>query len=161
MTRLFFTITAAGLMLVSGPALAGDLPGSATGETSVWDRQVEPGTEPGWEPDLGRQQEALPDTMTSRVVTAREVIGMDVATVEGREIGSIEEIVYDAMGRHYLVVSSGGFLGIGAEERLVPMEQVIYNDEVLIVMSEDELMEGYDPKTYIPVEPDFEMITGY
>lgn len=96
----------------------------------------------------------------SEIVVARDVLGMSLTSIEGADFGDVEDIVYDANGQHYLVVTTGGFLGIGEERRLVPMNRVSYGEDALIVMSEGDLMTGYDENRFTSVEPDFEMETG-
>ena len=64
----------------------------------------------------------------------------DVLTSDGENLGRPAGIV-DDNGSAVLVLSSGGFLGLGAKEVPVPMERVTIEDDALIVetMSEQEV----------------------
>jgi sporulation protein YlmC with PRC-barrel domain len=55
-----------------------------------------------------------------------DLCGKDVYTIDGKVIGSVEDLYIDRQERevHFLEVGAGGFLGIGEEHLLVPVEAV-------------------------------------
>ena len=60
-----------------------------------------------------------------------DVRGMTVVSANGHRVGEVEELVVDEQHRRtrLLVVISGGILGLGVKQRLVPVEAVIKVDD--------------------------------
>jgi sporulation protein YlmC with PRC-barrel domain len=56
----------------------------------------------------------------------QDIRGLDVCDVDGEQIGSVEELYVERDSRlpRFLVVSAGGFLGLGKKQFLVPVEEV-------------------------------------
>jgi sporulation protein YlmC with PRC-barrel domain len=56
----------------------------------------------------------------------QDIRGLDVYDVDGEQIGSVEELYVERDSRlpRFLVVSAGGFLGLGKKHFLVPVEAV-------------------------------------
>jgi sporulation protein YlmC with PRC-barrel domain len=56
----------------------------------------------------------------------QDIRGLDVYDVDGEQIGSVEELYVERDSRlpRFLVVSAGGFLGMGKKHFLVPVEEV-------------------------------------
>jgi sporulation protein YlmC with PRC-barrel domain len=56
----------------------------------------------------------------------QDIRGLDVYDVDGEQIGSVEELYVERDSRlpRFLVVSAGGFLGVGKKHFLVPVEEV-------------------------------------
>jgi sporulation protein YlmC with PRC-barrel domain len=56
----------------------------------------------------------------------QDIRGLDVYDVDGEQIGSVEELYVERDSRlpRFLVVSAGGFLGLGKKHFLVPVEEV-------------------------------------
>jgi len=56
----------------------------------------------------------------------QDIRNLDVYDVTGEQIGSVEDLYIDRETRlaSYLVVSAGGFLGVGKKHFLVPVEEV-------------------------------------
>jgi len=50
---------------------------------------------------------------------------------QGRQLGSINEVLTDRSGQQYAVIGRGGFLGLGEDHYLVPMQQIqLYNNNL-------------------------------
>ncbi|ANK82363.1 MAG: hypothetical protein TEF_17360 [Rhizobiales bacterium NRL2] len=72
-----------------------------------------------------------------------QVVGMDVYSSRGDEVGEIERVLRDENGQiDEVVVEFGGFLGLGDEEVVVPQDRMRMepgNDRVIVEMTEEEL----------------------
>lgn len=83
--------------------------------------------------------------------------GQDVVNLQGDDLGNVEEIVaLKEGGAVHLVVSVGGFLGIGDKDVAIPLERFrMASDERLILpdMTEEELEAGveYSADLYTPL----------
>jgi hypothetical protein len=79
-----------------------------------------------------------------------EILDYDVVNAAGEDLGDAERIVRNN-GELFLIVSAGGFLGIGDKEVALPMSRVSIRDEMLVLqgLSEEELeqMPEYDWET--------------
>ena len=64
-----------------------------------------------------------------------DVRGMCVVSANGHRLGEVEDLVVDEQHRRarLLVVTSGGILGLGVTQRLVPVEAVIKVDDRVYV----------------------------
>ncbi len=64
------------------------------------------------------------DAINPQRVTSTTIIGDKVKNGAGKEIGKIEDIVFDLTcgSVSYLVISSGGFVGIGDKFFAVPLD---------------------------------------
>lgn len=63
-----------------------------------------------------------------QTVMVAEVLDADVIDATGEDVASVEDVLMDPDGKlSHVVVSYGGFLGIGAKEVLIPWEQVSFN----------------------------------
>lgn len=60
-----------------------------------------------------------------------DVRGMSVVDANGHRLGEVDDLVVDAQHRRarLLVVTSGGILGLGARQQLVPVEAVTRVDD--------------------------------
>ena len=58
--------------------------------------------------------------------TWQDIRGLDVYDLDGVQAGSVEELYVEPDSRfpRFLVVSAGGFLGVGKKRFLVPIEEV-------------------------------------
>jgi len=67
----------------------------------------------------------------SNILRSSEIIGRDVHSVQGKELGKIEELVIDQDGNRveYAVLSSGGMLGVGDQLFAVPMTALEMDSE--------------------------------
>ncbi len=78
------------------------------------------------------QEGAVTPTGTTEI-TAGELIGRDVRTARGEELGEVSRVVMND-GGYYVVVSYGGFLGLGTDEVALPGQRVaLQDDEVLLL----------------------------
>lgn len=88
-----------------------------------------------------------------------DVRGRTAVDVAGKEIGTVEDLLIDAGETtvRFLRVASGGFLGIGAEHFLVPVEAVsrVTEEAVHIEREAARLSDvpGYDPQ--VEEQPDY------
>ena len=83
-----------------------------------------------------------------------DVRGKDVYTIDGKVIGSVEDLYIDRHEREvrFLEVGAGGFLGIGEKHLLVPVEAVV-EEWVAIELGRTEKVEGparFDTKVAPP-----------
>ena len=91
--------------------------------------------------------------------TPEELQRIEVIDPAGERVGRIKTIVLGPDGQSaHAVVSSGGFLGFGAKEVLVSLDELQFSgaDQVQIgVLREDLLAHGdYEPEQYVEMEPD-------
>jgi sporulation protein YlmC with PRC-barrel domain len=78
------------------------------------------------------QEQQLPagqDQYAQQLMEPDRLQGMKVHDAQGEEIGKVEQIVLDAMNGRigYIVVRSGGFLGMGSEESIIPWSAVQFH----------------------------------
>jgi sporulation protein YlmC with PRC-barrel domain len=69
---------------------------------------------------------AVPVTETGFPRRVDDLIGADVRNAQDEDLGDVEDVVIDPQGGgvQYVIVSTGGFLGIGSEEVAVPWEHL-------------------------------------
>lgn len=92
----------------------------------------------------------LTDTDLTLADTADDVRGKPVVDRGGDEIGEVDDLVIDEGERRVrlLQVGSGGFLGIGKQKVLVPVDAVTAVDDVVHVDTDREHVASgpvYDP----------------
>jgi sporulation protein YlmC with PRC-barrel domain len=92
---------------------------------------------------------------------AGEIAGREVYNTQGKELGKVDMIGRDrATGALSAVISVGGFLGFGGSKVAIPIEQLSFQDDKLILstaMSKKELRQqatGYQSKRYEAVAED-------
>ncbi len=68
---------------------------------------------------------------TNQVVKASDVVGVDVMNKEGEDLGEIKEIILDKISGEvrYVVLSFGGFLGLGDKLFALPWKAISYDQE--------------------------------
>lgn len=109
----------------------------------------------------------LSDTGLTLADPEADVRGMTVVDTNAEDAGRVDDLVIDEAERHvrFLEVGSGGFLGIGKEKRLIPVDAVTgIDDKVHINQDRDRIAAGpgYDPElSPIPDRPDLEDVYGY
>ena len=56
----------------------------------------------------------------------QDIRGLNVYSLDGEQVGSVDELYVEPDSRfpRFLVVSAGGFLGVGKKRFLVPIEEV-------------------------------------
>lgn len=89
-------------------------------------------------PALAMAEDATTAPMTSKTATAtaapsawyvgklgEEIVGKDLYTADGTEIGEIENIVIGTNGKQpAAVLGVGGFLGLGERDVAIPLEEI-------------------------------------
>lgn len=101
-----------------------------------------------------QQQQMAQDLMQ---VNVTELGQKTVVTSQGEELGSVEDIVIQPdQGQAGLVVSTGGILGIGAEQILVPADETMMQGDQIVwqtQQSPDQLAEQskYNEQGYVSV----------
>lgn len=110
----------------------------------------------------------LGDTDLTVASEADDVRGHDVVDVEGDEVGTVDSLLIDRGERkvRFLEVGSGGFLGIGKEVVLIPVDVVTSIDDrnVYIDRRRSHVAQspGYDPElTPEPERPYLEEVYGH
>lgn len=87
---------------------------------------------------------AVPVSKLDTPLRVEELTGADVRNPENKTLGEIEDVVMDPRGGgvSYVVISSGGFLGLGEKQTLVPwtaLQATEKRDIFVLNMSEDDL----------------------
>ena len=95
-------------------------------------------------------------TAQQQDMAVADIEGRDVYNYEGEELGTVERIIQDPQSQQFfVVVSHGGFLGLGSEEVVMPLERMVMqgDDRLMIqgVTEEDlEAMADADRYTQYP-----------
>ena len=86
----------------------------------------------------------------------QDMRGLDVYDLAGEQIGTVADLYVDRETRlaSYLVVSAGGFLGVGKKTFLVPVEEVsrdVGEDRVTITVPKEKVLNSpeFDPDVSI------------
>ena len=93
----------------------------------------------------------LGDSRKSLTHQHDDIRGYTVRTSSGEEIGKVEELLVDVEEEkvRFLIVASGGFLGIGKDKTFIPVEAVsiVLDREVLIDQTREQIAGApeYDP----------------
>ena len=111
----------------------------------------------------------LSDTHLTVADPAQDVRSRKVHDKNGADIGHIEDLLIDDTEKHvrFLLVASGGFLGLGTKKFLIPVDAVMHvsNDAVQIDRSRDHVSGGpsYDPdlKDEELAEDQYSAVYGY
>jgi len=89
---------------------------------------------------------ASTDQGTLRVIgdmTAEDLIGQTVVNADGKDVGEIKDLVLDQNKVGHVVVSVGGFLGIGDKDVAIPVSKLQLNGDnqaiLLSGLTEDDL----------------------
>lgn len=97
-----------------------------------------------------------------------DVRGRTMVDRSGEDIGEVDGLMVDAEERkvRFLQVASGGFLGIGENKQLVPIDAVmrVDHDKVIIDKDREHVAAGpaYDPElTHVPDRGYYEGIYGH
>ena len=86
----------------------------------------------------------------------QDMRGLDVYDIAGEQIGSAEDLYIDRETRlaSYLVVSAGGFLGIGKKHFLIPVEEVsrdVGEDRVTVTQNREKVLNSPEFDTDVGV----------
>lgn len=93
----------------------------------------------------------LGDTGRTVAGTEEDIRGYTVRNGLGEQVGTVEELLVDAEEQkvRFLIVASGGFLGVGKDRAFIPVETVssVHDGEVLIDRTRDHIAgtPEYDP----------------
>lgn len=109
------------------------------------------------EAKAGRQQTGASSGADVEGVEAEDIVGRDVVNRNGDEVGEVSALVVDQKKDVYVVVSIGGFLGIGDREVAIPLTEFDINEDAVTLMSQqtaDELksLPEYDEQNYEPAD---------
>jgi putative membrane protein len=90
-----------------------------------------------------------------QAVSIEKLLGSPVVNTKGDKVGKIEDVVLDQTGKHFAILSVGGFLGIGDKDVAVPLNDLQLGEDEAYLMSaatEDQLkqMPEYDEDQYQP-----------
>ena len=87
----------------------------------------------------------------------QDVRGLDVYDIQDEQIGSVEDLYVDRQTRLaiFLVVSAGGFLGMGKKHFLIPIAEVsrdVGEERVRITVPRDKVLNSpeFDPDVGVP-----------
>ncbi len=91
-----------------------------------------------------RAETAVPLSEAAGTVTAAELIGADLHGMDGQDLGAVDDLVVGRDGKaSYLIVSHGGFLGIGKKQIAVPFDvaKISEDRDVVFINATDESLE--------------------
>jgi sporulation protein YlmC with PRC-barrel domain len=87
----------------------------------------------------------------------QDMRGLDVYDVTDEQIGSVQDLYVDREARQprYLVVSAGGFLGLGKKHFLIPVEEVsrdVGEERVTVTQPREKVLNSpeFDPDVGVP-----------
>jgi sporulation protein YlmC with PRC-barrel domain len=87
----------------------------------------------------------------------QDIRNLDVYDVTDEQIGSVADLYVDREARQprYLIVSAGGFLGIGKKHFLIPVEEVsrdVGEERVTVTQPRDKVLNSpeFDPDAGVP-----------
>ena len=87
----------------------------------------------------------------------QDIRDLDVYDVADQQIGTVEDLYVDRQARlaSYLVVSAGGFLGIGKKHFLIPVEEVsrdVGEERVTVTVPKEKVLNSpeFDPDLGVP-----------
>lgn len=101
--------------------------------------------------DKGHELVALGDSEES-IAISDDIRGRHVKDADGEDLGSVDDLLIDTTERkvRFVIVASGGFLGLGAQKSYIPVEAVVGvgDDIVHIDQSRDRVRTApaYDPE---------------
>jgi len=135
-------------------------------------RRCEMTDEPRMNSDRGTEEGSthtlvrLADVALELADPADDVRGRKVVDSNGDEVGKVEGLIIDEAERRvrFLEVGSGGFLGLGEQKRLVPVEAMTRVDEDAVHVSPERAHvaggPAYDPDIELE-RRDYDDVYGY
>jgi len=112
----------------------------------------------------GQSTQAAAVSAEMRSITASEIEGMDVVNLRGVQLGEVENVVRSAAdNREFIVISHGGFLGLGEKRVALPVTDVRVNgDRIQVPGLTDEQISAlpafdWNDRTYPEVEDNSEL----
>lgn len=91
-----------------------------------------------------RAEKATPLTQASRTLVASELIGADLHNNAGEDLGSVDDLIVAEKGKmSYLIVNTGGFIGIGEKQIAVPFDaaKISEDGDTVYINATDESLE--------------------
>ena len=87
----------------------------------------------------------------------QDIRNLDVYDISDEQIGSVADLYVDQQARQprFLIVSAGGFLGVGKKHFLIPVEEVsrdVGEERVTVTQSRDKVLNSpeFDPDVGVP-----------
>lgn len=164
------------LLAIAITALASTATWSASHEPAMTDEQKSAGetsmesqTQPGPTSTARKGNKAGgPDTVAINPLlrsTPDELEGRAVIGATDQDLGKITQIVSDKGGRQmYAVISTGGFLGIGSTEYVVPLDDLRVEGELIHLNSTQEQLSAkprYNEQEFLVVQPNDQPISEF
>jgi ribosomal 30S subunit maturation factor RimM len=90
---------------------------------------------------VGQEQQArdAAATMEQQQVPVAELEGADVYNYDGEELGTVDRILQDPQSdQFFVVVTHGGFLGLGQSEVVMPLERMVMTGDRLLIQGVTE-----------------------
>ncbi len=103
-------------------------------------------------PSAGTVSGGAMPTTAKDPAALRTLIGRDVENAAGESIGEIDDVIVQDGHHTFLVISVGGFLGLGERRVTVPYDEVtMSSDAVTVNMTKEQLKRQpeYDPGAQI------------
>jgi sporulation protein YlmC with PRC-barrel domain len=90
-----------------------------------------PGLESESQQQAGVTQQKTDQMESGQMMTAEKLQGMEVVSQKGEGLGKIEEVMIDQQSGEvkFVIISTGGILGIGGEEVAAPLSAFDFNNE--------------------------------
>lgn len=75
-----------------------------------------------------------PDRNTAKTqeITVGDIENMDVYNANGEKLGEVGQVVQDANNRQFVVITEGGFFGIGEDRAALPLERFWVQEDRLV-----------------------------
>jgi predicted outer membrane protein/sporulation protein YlmC with PRC-barrel domain len=74
----------------------------------------------------------------TRPVAVRQLEDMDVYNARGESLGEVDRVVVDGQNRQFIVIGSGGFLGLGRDHVAFPLERFWMRGDRLVIRGVSE-----------------------
>jgi ribosomal 30S subunit maturation factor RimM len=95
-------------------------------------------------------------TAEQQQIAVADLEGREVFNYQGEELGTVDRVLQDPQGQQfYVVVSHGGFLGLGQDEAVMPLERMVMHGDRLLIqgVTEADLEAMDDPDRYAEYQP--------
>jgi ribosomal 30S subunit maturation factor RimM len=95
-------------------------------------------------------------TAEQQQIAVADLEGRDVYNYEGEELGTVDRVLQDPQGQQfYVVVTHGGFLGLGQDEAVMPLERMVMHGDRLLIqgVTEADLEAMDDADRYVDYQP--------
>jgi hypothetical protein len=118
-------------------------------------------------PLQSQQNPDINETINSRLYSMRpdDLIDKEVRNSNEESVGKVSAVVSSRQdGQVHVVISSGGFLGIGATEYVVPLRGLSINEDQLYLRSAsgmDVVQKEYLKEGYVMIQPEDRPISEF